>query len=176
MLPAMQDTMVLPPAADKKPLPLVPLLVVALLVAVGAAGFFAYRTGDGGDALAAANANASQAQAELAQAQARIRALERELAAQKTELAAALRTLPVDVSFQVVDGALVASFENRSTTALDLVVEPRRARTGEYGRLELSLPAEGRGQLSEKQGWTFRSGDTLTVTAGDFRPVSLAVP
>ena len=57
-----------------------------------------------------------------------------------------------------------------------LTVEPRRARTGEYGRLEVTIPADGSAELAEKQGWAFRSGDTLTVSSGDFHAISLAVP
>ncbi|MBS0395766.1 MAG: hypothetical protein JSR54_14185, partial [Proteobacteria bacterium] len=109
-------------------------------------------------------------------ARARVSELEHELATQRTELASALRQLPVEVSFRVTDGQLVATFENHSTRAIDVVVEPRRARTGEYGRIELTLPEQGTATVGERQGWSFRSGDTLTVLSGDYRPVSLAVP
>jgi len=178
MLRSMQDTMVLSASALKKPLPLVPTLAAAALLAVGAAGFFCYQAAQRADALAAATLGAEQATAELASATARVHELEHELAAKKTELASALRTLPVEVSFHVGEPGtgFVAHFENQSTSPLRLIVEPRRARTGEYGRVELTVAADGSAELAEKQGWAFRSGDTLTVTAGDFRPVSLAVP
>ena len=170
--------MVLTAAAEKKPLPLLPALVAVSILAVALAGFFAYRSAQRGTALAAATASAEQASGDLVRAKARVHELEQELAAKKTELASALRTLPVEVSFHVGEPGtgFVAHFENQSTAPMRLIVEPRRARTGEYGKVELTLAADGSAELSEKQGWAFRSGDTLMVTSGDFRPVSLAVP
>jgi hypothetical protein len=178
ILYAMEDTMVLPAATFKKAPPLVPVLGAAAAVAVVLAGFFFYQSGQRAAALDAATASAQQAAAELAQAKARIHELERDLAAKKTELASALRMLPIEVSFHVggPGTSYVAQFDNQSTATMRLVVEPRRARTGEYARLELTIPADSSGELSEKQGWAFRSGDTLTVSSGDYRAVSLAVP
>ena len=165
--------MVLPASALKKPLPLVPALAAASVLAVALALFFFYQSGKRADALAAATAGATQATADLTQAKTRIRALEQELANMKTALASALRTLPVEVSFHVGEPGtgFVAHFENTSTATMRLTVEPRRARTGEYGRVELTIPADSSAELSEKQGWAFHSGDTLTVSSGDFRPV-----
>ena len=169
--------MVLAAAEIKKP-PLVPVLAAVAGVAVLAAAFFLHQVSQRGAELVAANASAAQAHEQLTQARERIRELEQEIAAEKTELASALRTLPVEVGFRVGDpgAGYVAHFDNRSTAQLVLTVEPHRSRTGEYGRLEVILPAQGSAELTEKQGWAFRSGDTLVVSAGDFRPVSLAVP
>ena len=178
MLVAMEDTMVLPATALKKPLPLVPALATASAVAVACAGFFLYQASQRADALAAATTSAAQAHAELAEAKGRVHALEQEVATMKTALASALKTLPVEVKFRVGEPGTgyVAHFDNNSTAPMRLLVEPRRARTGEYGRVELTIPPDGSAELSEKQGWAFHSGDTLTVSSGDFRPVSLAVP
>lgn len=176
MLARMEDTMILPAGAAKRALPVVPALAAAVVVALAAAGYFAFQAAGRAEAIAAANAATDEVRGQLTRAQARIRQLDAELAAKQTELASALRTLPVDVRFNVVDGQLVASFENHATRELDLVVEPRRARTGEYSRLDITVAAQGVGSIGEKQGWGFKSGDTLTVTAGDFKPVSLAVP
>ncbi|HUO95740.1 MAG TPA: hypothetical protein VMT92_05865 [Steroidobacteraceae bacterium] len=169
--------MVLPPDALKKP-PLVPALAAGIAVALALAGFFAHQSSQRAAALAAATAGAQQANTALAGARQRIHDLEQEVAAKKTELASALRTLPIDVSFHVGEpgAGFVAHFENQSTQTLRLTVEPRRARTGEYSRLELTVAPDSAVELAEKQGWAFRSGDTLTVSSGDFRPVSLAVP
>ena len=177
MLCAMEDTMVLPPNALKKP-PLVPLLAGGCAVALALAGFFFFQASQRGSALATATAGAQQASAELARARQRIQDLEQDIATKQTELASALRMLPVEVHFRVGEPGtgFVARFENQSTAPMRLVVEPRRARTGEYARVELTLPADGSAELAEKQGWAFRSGDTLTMSSGDFRPVSLAVP
>jgi hypothetical protein len=174
----MEDTMVLTASAEKKPLPLVPALVAASVLAIALAGLFAFKSAQRATALAAATAGTEQASADLVRAKARIHELEQELATKKTELASALRTLPVDVSFHVGEPGtgFVAHFENQSTAPMRILVEPRRARTGEYGKVELTLAADGSAELAEKQGWAFRSGDTLTVTSGDFRPVSLKVP
>lgn len=178
ILDAMEDTMVLPASARKKPLPVIPALAGATVLAVALAGFFLHQSSQRADALATATAGAEQANGELVRLKARVRALEQELASKKTELASALKTLPVEVSFHVGDPGtgFVAHFDNTSTAPMRLIVEPRRARTGEYGRLEVTIPADGSAELAEKQGWAFRSGDTLTVSSGDFRPVSLAVP
>jgi hypothetical protein len=178
ILCAMEDTMVLPASALRKPLPLVPALAAASVLAVALAGYFFYRAGQRAGELANATVDIEQAHAELVRARARVHELEQELAAKKTELASALRSLPVAVNFHVGEPGtgLVAHFENQSTAPMNLAVEPRRPRTGEYGRIELEIPANGSAEVSEKQGWAFRSGDTLTVTSGDFRPVSLAVP
>lgn len=176
MLAGMEDTMILPAGVTKRPLPVVPALAAAVVVALGTAGYFAYQAAGRTEAIVAANATTEELRGQLGRAEARVRQLESELAAKQTELASALRTLPVDVHFNVVNGQLVASFENHATRELDLVVEPRRARTGEYSRLDITVAAQGVGSIGEKQGWAFRSGDTLTVTAGDFKPVALAVP
>lgn len=170
--------MVLQASALKKPLALVPALAAAAAVALVLAGFFFYQSHQRANALEAASAGAAQSAAELARARQRVHDLEEELAAKKTELASALRTLPVEVNFHVGEPGtgFVAHFENTSTVTLRLTVEPRRAHTGEYSRLEITVPPESAAELGEKQGWSFRSGDTLTVTSGEFRPVSLAVP
>ena len=174
----MEDTLVLPATAYKKPPPVVPALVATSVLALALAGFFLHQSSQRAGALAAATASAGQATDELSRLKARVHELEQELASKKTELASALKTLPVEVSFHVGDPGtgFVAHFDNTSTAPMRLTVEPRRARTGEYGRLELTIPEGGSAELAEKQGWAFRSGDTLTVTSGDFRPVSLAVP
>jgi hypothetical protein len=174
----MEDTMVLPASALKKPLPLLPALAAASVLAVVCAGFFFYQSSQRASALAAAAAGAERANAELSQATLRIHALEQELATMKTALASALKTLPVEVTFHVGEPGtgFVAHFDNTSTAPMRLTVEPRRARTGEYGRMELTIAPDSSAELSEKQGWAFHSGDTLTVSSGDFRPVSLAVP
>lgn len=178
ILDAMEDTLVLPASAAKKPLPLVPLLAAISVLAAAAAGYFYYQAGQRAAALAVATADTEQARAQLGRVQARVKELEHDLAAKQTELASALRSLPVEVSFRVGEPGtgFVAHFDNHSTAPLHLTVEPRRARTGEYGREELTIPENGSAELAEKQGWAFRSGDTLTLTSGDFRPVSLAVP
>jgi hypothetical protein len=178
ILSPMEDTMVLSASAYKKPPALVPALAAATALAVLLAAFLLYQSHQRGVALEAVTAGAAQSTAELARAKQRVHELEQELAAKKTELASALRTLPVEVNFHVGDPGtgFVAHFENTSTATLRLTVEPRRSHTGEYSRLEITIPPESAAELGDKQGWSFRSGDTLTVTSGDFRPVSLAVP
>ena len=69
-----------------------------------------------------------------------------------------------------------AHFENHATKSLALVVEPRRPSSGEYGKFDVSLEAQSAGDLTDKQGWEFRSGDAIAASGGDFRPMSLQVP
>ncbi len=169
--------MALAASALKTPLPLVPALAAASLVAVARAGFLFHRCARRADALATATASAERANAELARAEARARALEPALAAKKTALATARRTLPVEVRFRLGEPGtgVVAHFVNPSTAPLRLV-EPSRPRRGDYGQVELTIDADDSAELAEKQGWAFRSGETLTVRSGDFRRVALAVP
>ena len=171
--------MILTAAPLKRKAPLVPILAAVAVAAVAAAGYFYVQTGRGADALAAATAQAEQSSAQLVAARARVRALELELATQRTQLDSVLKTtLPVEVSFRVGDPGTgyVAHIENHSTEPMALVVEPHRARTGEYGRIELAVPPQGSAEVTEKLGWAFKSGDTLSVSAGEYRPLSLAVP
>ena len=168
--------MVLVAPTVKTPLPLVPALAVVTVITLATSGFFFYQASRGSSALAAATAEAGRVNEQLAAARRRIGELEQEIAVQQAALASALRTLPVEVRFRVADGGLAAVFENHLATPITLGLASRRARTGEYAHFELVVPAAGSAYVSEKEGWAFRSGDTLTLTSGDYRPVSLAVP
>jgi hypothetical protein len=175
-----EDTIILPAMPVKPPgLPLVPVLGgIAVVAAIGALVLF-LQLGQRSEALAAATAQNAGLTADLARAKKQTTELENQLAARQIELESALMArLPVDVIFRVADTGLgfVAHFENHSPAALKLNVNPRRPSSGEYARLELTVPAQSSGDVNEKLGWIFRSGDTLSVSSGDFRPLSLQVP
>ena len=176
-----EETVVLTQVVAKRPAPRLPLPALfggAALAASVAAVFLFVQSSQRGDALAAANAENARLGAAAASAEGRVRKLEHALAEQKDQLDRLQgATLPVDVSFAVAaGGGFVARFQNHATQPLGLVIEPRRASTGEYGRIELTVNAEGSAETTEKQGWTFKSGDTLTVSAGEYRALSLQVP
>jgi len=174
------DTIIMPATPVKPPgLPLVPVLgAVALAAAVAALVLF-MQVGQRTEALAAATTENAQISGELLRAQKHVAELEQQLAARQVELDSALMAkLPVDVIFRVADSGsgFVAHFQNHAASAMKLSVNPRRPSSGEYARLELSIPALAAGDVGDAQGWAFRSGDTLSVSAGDFRPLSLQVP
>jgi len=175
-----EDTIILPVPPAKAPgLPVVPVLGgVALVAVIGALVLF-LQLGQRSQALAVANAQSAQLTAELARARQQNAELENQLAARQVELDSVLMAkLPVDVIFRVADSGqgFVAHFQNHSTAALKLTVNPRRPSTGEYARIELTVLPQSSGDVTEKQGWAFKSGDTLSVSSGDFRPLSLQVP
>ena len=174
------DTIIMPATPVKPPgLPLVPVLSVAALAAAVAALMLFLQVGQRTQALATATGESAQVAAELLRAQKHIAELEQQLAARQVELDSALMAkLPVDVIFRVADSGsgFVAHFQNRAASAMKLSVNPRRPSSGEYARLELSIPAQSAGDVGDNQGWAFRSGDTLSVSAVDYRPLSLQVP
>jgi hypothetical protein len=174
------ETVVLPASAVKAPrLPLVPLLGGAALAAAATALFLFMQVNDARSALADSNGRAATLEASLSRSEKKVAALTQQLLARQTELDSVVQAkLPLEVSFSVgAPGAgFIAHFENRSAKRLDLVIEPRRPRSGEYGKFDLSLEAQSGGDLTDKDGWEFRSGDLIAVSSGDFRPMSLQVP
>ena len=175
-----EDTIILPAVPVKPPgLPLVPALSIAALAASIAALVLFMQLGQRTQALAAAASQATQFGTDLARSRQRAAELETQLAARQVELDSALMAkLPVDVIFRVADGGsgFVAHFQNHSAAALNLNVNPHRPSSGEYAKIELPVAPQSSADVNEKLGWVFRSGDTLTVSAGDYRPLSLQVP
>ena len=175
-----EDTIILPAVPVKPPgLPLVPALSIAALAASIAALVLFVQLGQRTQALAAATSQARQLSTDLARSRERATELETQLAARQVELDSALMAkLPVDIIFRVADGGsgFIAHFQNRSAAALKLYVNPHRPSSGEYAKIELPVSPQASADVNEKLGWVFRSGDTLTVSAGDYRPLSLQVP
>ncbi len=176
-----EDTIILPavPAKPVGGLPLIPVLSGAVLVTLVLAIVLFMQLSQRSQALAIANAQDAQLTAELARARQQNADLENQLAARQVELDSVLMAkLPIDVIFRVSGSGqgFVAHFENHSTASLRLTVSPRRPSTGEYARVELTVPPQSSSDVTDKQGWIFRSGDTLSVSSGDFRPLSLQVP
>ena len=175
-----EDTIILPAVPVKPPgLPLVPALSIAALAAAIAALVLFMQLGQRTDQLATANGQAAQLTSDLARSRQRATELEAQLVARQVELDSALMAkLPVDIIFRVADGGVgfVAHFQNHSAAPLSLNVNPRRPSSGEYAKLELGIAPQASADVNEKLGWVFRSGDTLTVSAGDYRPLSLQVP
>ena len=175
-----EDTIILPAQPVKPPgLPMVPALSIAAVAAALAALVLFTQVGQRTQALAAATTQSAQLTTELTRAQKRVTDLEAQLAANQVALDSALMAkLPVDIIFRVADSGqgFIAHFQNHSAASLKLSVNPRRPSSGEYAKLELSVPAQSSGDVAEKQGWVFRSGDTLSVSAGDYRPLLLQVP
>lgn len=175
-----EDTIILPAQPVKPPgLPMVPALSIAAVAASLAALVLFMQVGQRTAALATATAQNAQLTAELMRDQKKVTELEAQLAANQVELdSAVMAKLPVDIIFRVADSGqgFVAHFQNHSAAGLKLSVNPRRPSSGEYARIELAVSAQSSGDVTEKQGWVFRSGDTLSVSAGDYRPLSLQVP
>ena len=174
------DTIVMPAVPLKPPgLPLVAILGGAAVAALLLVLVLFLQLGSRGQSLAAATSQNAQLTAELDRVRQQNAELQNQLAARQLELdSVMLAKLPVDVIFRVAGSGtgFIAHFQNRASSALKLTVSPRRPSSGEYARIELMLPAQSSGDLTEKQGWAFRSGDTLSVSSGDFRPLTLQVP
>ena len=175
-----EDTIIIPAAPVKPPgLPVVPALSIAALAASIAALVLFFQLGERAQALATATTQAAQLSSDLARSRQRATEFEAQLAARQVELDSALMAkLPVDVIFRVADTGIgfVAHFQNHSAAALNLAVNPHRPSSGEYAKIELGVAPQSSADVTEKLGWVFRSGDTLTVSAGDYRPLSLQVP
>jgi len=175
-----EDTIILPAVPVKPPgLPVVPALSIAAVAASVAALVLFMQLGQRTEALATATSQATQLGTDLARSRQRATELEAQLAARQVELDSALMAkLPVDIIFRVAETGtgFIAHFQNHSAAALNLNVNPRRPSSGEYARIELPVAPQASADVNEKLGWVFRSGDTLTVGAGDYRPLSLQVP
>ena len=175
-----EDTIVLPTPLPRMPAPaLIPGLVAATVLLAALAGFLYVQGAHRLTSLNGAQDQLLALRTKTTQQQQRIEALEAQIAMQQAELdKGAALPLPVDVTFRVgrPGTGLVARFQNFSNSDLVLAVKPRRTDTGEKADFTLSVPVHALIELGKDEGWAFQTGDTLSVSSGNYQPLSLRAP
>jgi hypothetical protein len=158
---------------------LLPLLgTIAAMAALAAVHFF-QRAGEQEGALAAARMEASEAQASAALARRQVERLTAQIAALHSQLLKVKdAALPALLEFRAgpPGQGFVAQVENLSADALPVTVEAQRPSTGEKKSLELTVPPRGVAEIGAGDGWAFTNGDTLMVSSGQLKPLSLRIP
>ena len=158
---------------------LVPVLGTVALAAVLAAGYFFQRLGERDGALAAARAELSQAQSSSAIARRQAERLTAQVASLQSQLER-IKDAPLPALLEFRAGApgngFVAQVENQSADALPVTIEAQRPTTGDKKSFDISVPPRGVAEIGAGDGWAFTNGDTLTVSSGHFKPLSLRIP
>ena len=158
---------------------LLPLLGAIAIGAVLAAGYFFQRVGEQEGALAAARLETSEAQSKTVIARRQVDRLTAQIAALQSQLLK-FKDAPLPALLDFRAGSpgkgFVAQVENQSPDALPVTVEAQRPSTGEKKSFELSVPPRGIAEIGAGDGWAFANGDTLTVSSGQFKPLSLRIP
>jgi hypothetical protein len=91
---------------------------------------------------------------------------------------ASKRDLPVSVTFRpaLLGSGLVATFKNNSSRTLEVAAVFSSPNTGQQRQANLVLPSSGVQEIGHSDGWPFTSGQHITLTNTDFRPVEYIVP
>jgi Flp pilus assembly protein TadG len=180
MFMAEESTTVLPGsmAPKRKPSLLLPLFGAIAVLAMLAAGYFLQRASEQ-EALAAARAEISEAQSSAATARKQAERLAAQIAALQSQLLKVKdAAIPALLYFRAgpPGKGFVAQIENQSADALPVTVEAQRPSTGEKKSFELTVPPRGVAEIGAGDGWAFANGDTLTVSSGQLKPLSLRIP
>ena len=158
---------------------LLPLLGVIALAAALAAGYFFQRAGEPESVLAAARVEVSEARSNGAVARRQVERLTAQVGSLQSQLLK-FKDAPLPALLDFRAGApgkgFVAQVENQSADALSLTVEAQRPSTGEKKSFELNVPPRGVSEIGAGDGWAFTNGDTLLVSSGQFKPLSLRIP
>ena len=132
-----------------------------------------------GAALAAARVEVSEAQSKAVIARRQVERLSAQIASLQSQLLK-FKDAPLPALLDFRAGGpgkgFVAQVENQSAEALPVTVEVQRPSTGEKKSFELSVPPRGIAEIGAGDGWAFTNGDTLTVSSGQFKPLSLRIP
>lgn len=181
-MPAADDTNVLPVSmAPRAPASRIPVLVASAVAVVGlaAAAWLHLQVGALEQQLAAAQEQAAAASKSAANVRRDLQAAQA-LVAQRDEELARFREapLPVDVTFRAgrPGTGFIAQLDNRGADPVVVDVAIARPSTGETVTVQLEIPARGLGELGPGNGWAFASGDTLRVSGGSYRALTLRVP
>ena len=158
---------------------LLPLLGAIAIAAALAAGYFFQRVGEREGALAAARVEVSEAQSKAVITRRQVERLSAQIASLQSQLLK-FKDAPLPALLDFRAGGpgkgFVAQVENQSPDALPVTVEAQRPSTGEKKSFELSVPPRGIAEIGAGDGWAFTNGDTLTVSSGQFKPLSLRIP
>jgi|GEM_PF-3587695 len=158
---------------------LLPLLGAIAAIAALAAGYFFQRVGEQEAALTAARMEASEAQSSASGARRQVERLTAQLASLQSQLLK-VKDAPLPALIYFRAGApgkgFVAQVENQSADALPVTVEAQRPSTGEKKSFDISVPPRGIAEVGADDGWAFTNGDTLMVSSGQLKPLSLRIP
>jgi hypothetical protein len=179
---ASDDTSVLPammaPRANAGRTPVIVAALVAVL-ALGAAGWSFLRANQLESQVAAAEQRATDAEGAASRARAELKKAQTTIADRDAELSKLRETpIPVDVTFRAgrPGTGFIAQVDNRSGDAIIVDIEIQRAWTNEGTTVQIDIPARGMSEIGAGNGWAFASGDTLKITSGSFRALTLRVP
>ena len=176
------DTNVLPAAmAPRAPSSRIPVLVASAAAVGGlaAAAWFHVQAGALREQVAVAQEQVAAASKSAANARRELQAAQALVAQRDAELAKLREApLPVDVTFRAgrPGTGFIAQLDNRGADPVVVDVEIARPSTGETATVQLEIGARGLGELGPGNGWAFASGDTLRVSGGSYRAITLRVP
>ncbi len=85
--------------------------------------------------------------------------------------------LPIAVGFRqaMMGPGLVARFANKSDRHLSIVARFNNPTTGDSKAFRLDLAPNVMSDFGHMEGWTFASGDTITLEHNDYSPISVNV-
>lgn len=176
------DTSILPVSmAPRAPASRIPVLVASVVAAgsLVAAAWFHLQARELQQLVAAAQGEAAAASKSAANARRELQAAQALVAQRDVELARFREApLPVDVAFRAgrPGTGFIAQIDNRGADPIVVDVEIARPATGETANVQLEIAARGLGELGPGNGWAFESGDTLRVSGGHYRALTLRVP
>jgi hypothetical protein len=86
--------------------------------------------------------------------------------------------LPIEVSFRssIGGGSLVAQYKNTSSSHLTVLVALRNPTVGHEMTVTLSLGPNRVAEHGWVQGWSYMSGETISVTHADYEAMEVRVP
>jgi hypothetical protein len=158
---------------------LLPLLALVAVAATLTAGYFFQRAGEQEAAIAAARAEAGESQSNAAIARRQVEKLKAEVATLQGQILK-FKDAPLPALLDFRAGppgqGFVAQIENQSADPLPVTVDAQRPSTGDKKSFELTVPARGVAEIGAGDGWSFANGDTLTVSSGQSKPLSLRIP
>jgi hypothetical protein len=151
------------------------------LLAIGASicSFTQYRTASGlAQQLATLTAASDSFKTQLGYAEASATDLTRQLAMAREQLQSESRPdLPVLLGFRgaLLGGGKVAMIRNLSKSTIEIIVEAQSPVTGAHFRRSVVINPLGQAQVGPAQGWSFASGQTISLSNPNYRPLTKTV-
>lgn len=157
-------------------------IIVASVVAAGAlcaAGWLFLQKNTLEQEVASAVTRATTAEGAANRARAELKRAQDTIADKEAELSKLRETpLPVDVTFRAgrPGTGFIAQIDNHSGDAIIVDVQIERAWTNESTTVQIDIPARGMSEIGAGNGWAFASGDTMKISGGTYRGLTLRVP
>lgn len=85
--------------------------------------------------------------------------------------------LPVSISYRqaMMGSGLVSQFTNNSDRFLSIVATFQNPTTNQHTILRLDLTPNVTKEIGHMEGWTFSSGDQITMQNNDYEPITMTV-